>query len=162
MSGGARPRRRRHLETTGVLQYLEDLAVGTELPCGSFSLSREDIIDFAAKYDPQPFHLDDAAAARSYFETLCASGVHTQAAAIGLMVRAIADVAVIAGGSLDQARFYVPARPGLRYDVTARWTETRPSARNPERGIAIIRGVTRHGGTDVMDFGVTYVVARRR
>ncbi len=143
------------------MTYLEDLAIGTELPCGSFSLTRTEIIEFAGRFDPQPFHLDDAAAERSYFRGLCASGVHTQAAAIGLMVRAIADVAVVAGGSLDQARFYIPVRPDLHYEVVARWTEIRPSARNPDRGIAVIRGATLHEGAPVMDFGVTYVVARR-
>lgn len=144
------------------MRYLEDLEIGAALDCGSFSLSRAEIIDFAERFDPQPFHLDEAAAARSYFAGLCASGLHSQAAAIGLMVRAIADVAVVAGGSLDRARFFVPVRPDYRYSVVARWTEMRPSVRNPDRGIAVIRGEALHGEAVAMTFGVTYVVSRRR
>ena len=143
------------------MKYLEDLALGETLDCGSFQLGRDEVIAFAERFDPQPFHLDDAAAETSYFAGLCASGLHSQAAAIGLMVRAIADVAVVAGASLDQARFLVPVRPDRRYDVVARWTEARPSARNPVRGIAVIRGEALHEGDIVMRFGVTYVVACR-
>jgi acyl dehydratase len=143
-------------------RYLEDLRLGADIACGSFRFSRAEIIDFAQRFDPQPFHLDEAAAQASYFQGLCASGVHSQAAAIGLMVRALTDVAVVAGGSLDQARFHIPVRPDRRYDVVARWIETRPSARNPTRGVAIIRGSAHdEDGVLAMEFGVTYVVARR-
>jgi acyl dehydratase len=142
--------------------HLEDLPVGTEFSCGRFTFSRDDIIEFARRFDPQPFHLDDEAARHSYFVGLCASGVHSQAACIGLMVRAIANVAVIAGGSLDRATFLAPVRPGQAYDVTAAWTKARPSSRNPARGVASLAGTARDAaGATVMTFGVTYVVARR-
>jgi acyl dehydratase len=143
------------------LLTLEDLPIGIDFACGSFRFTCEEIIAFAAIYDPQPFHLDEAAAQRSYFRGLCASGVHSQAAAIGLVVRATANVAVVAGGSLDQARFLIPVRPDRRYDVTARWTDARPAIRNPTRGVALIRGSAREeGGALAMTFGVTYIVAR--
>jgi acyl dehydratase len=88
--------------------------------------------------------------------------VHTQAVALGLMVRRIADVAVMFGGSLHEARFFVPVRPDTRHRVTARWTEARPSASKPAQGIARIEG-TAHAedGRVAMTFGVTYIVARR-
>jgi acyl dehydratase len=144
------------------LRYLEDLVLGARFPCGGFSFTREDIIDFATKFDPQPFHLDEEAAQRTYFKGLSASGIHTQAAALGCVVRTLTDIAVVAGGSLDQAKFHVPVRPDKRYEVVAWWHEARPSARNPERGVAAIRGVAcDEGGTVVMEFGVTYVMARR-
>ena len=144
------------------LRYLEDLPLGVRFDCGAFCFSRDEIVAFARQFDPQPFHIDDAAAERSYFKGLCASGVHTQAAAIGLLVRAIADVAVVAGGSLDQARFFVPVRAGRRYAVTAWWQETRVSARDPARGVAVLRGVAvGEDGAEVMAFGVTYIVATR-
>ena len=85
--------------------FLEDLPLDQPFPCGLFRLTRAEIIAFAQAFDPQPFHLDDAAAERSYFGRLCASGLHTQGMAIGLMVRAIADVAVVAGYALHEARF---------------------------------------------------------
>ena len=143
-------------------RHLEDLAIGPEIDLGIFIFSRAEIIAFAAQFDPQPFHLDEEAARRSYFGGLVASGVHTQAAAIGLLVRGIADVAVVAGGALHEAKFFIPVRPDTPHRVAARWTETRPSARNPARGVAIITGEARTPDGDVaMTFGVTYVVARR-
>jgi acyl dehydratase len=142
--------------------YLEDLRVGEVLDCGSFVLTREDIIAFAQRFDPQPWHLDDALAEASAFGALVASGVHTQAAAIGLMVRRIANVAVLFGGSLNEARFAIPVRPDRRYQVTATWAELRPSTSNPARGIARIEGAARNDqGRTAMTFGVTYIVARR-
>ena len=145
-----------------MLRYLEDLVIGARFSCGGFSFTREEIIDFAQKFDPQPFHLDEEAAQQTYFQGLSASGIHTQAMALGLVVRALTDIAVVAGGSLDQAKFFKPVRPDLPYNVVAWWHEARPSASNPTRGVAAVRGEARDSGGDlVMTFGVTYVLARR-
>jgi acyl dehydratase len=147
---------------TAPRRYLEDLVLGEAFDCGTFTLSRDEIIGFAHRFDPQPWHLDDALAEASAFGTLVASGVHTQAMAIGLMVRRIADVAVLFGGSLHEARFAVPVRPDVPHTVTARWTEARASTSNPARGIARVEGhATAPDGRDAMRFGVTYIVARR-
>jgi acyl dehydratase len=143
------------------MTFLEDLPLGAWFPCGTFRLTRAEIIAFAAQFDPQPFHLDDDAAARSYFGRLCASGLHTQGMAIGLMVRAITDVAVIAGYSLNQARFLEPTWPDTDYTVRAAWTEVSPSPSNPARGRATIDIEVARAGTAVARLGVTYVVARR-
>ena len=143
-------------------RHLEDLVLGETFRFGSFALSRAEIVAFASRFDPQPFHLDEAAAAASYFGGLVASGVHTQAQAIGLLVRAIADVAVVAGGALHEARYLLPIRPDVRHDVAGRWTDARPSVRNPARGVARIEGEARDpAGALAMTFGVTYIVARR-
>jgi acyl dehydratase len=142
--------------------YLEDLPIGREIDCGSFILSHAEIIDFAGRFDPQPWHLDDALAQETYFQGLCASGVHSQAAAIGLMVRAIRGVAIVAGGALNQTRFLAPVRPDRVYQVAATWTQARPSVRNPARGVAVIDiTASDEAGAMVMESGVTYVVARR-
>ncbi len=142
--------------------YLEDLTLGQRIDCGRFSLTAAEIIDFARRFDPQPWHLDDALAQGTYFEGLCASGVHTQAVSIGLMVRAIAGVRIIAGGALNEARFSVPVRPNQDYTVTARWREARPSSRNPARGVGVIDITTADAAGDVvMQAGVTYILARR-
>ena len=142
------------------MQYLEDLALGAWFPCGIFRVTREDIIAFARHYDPQPFHLDDAAAEKSYFGRLCASGLHTQGMAIGRMVRAIPDVAVVAGYALHEARFLVPVWPGADYRVRACWTATSPSPRDPGRGRASIAIEVATDGAPVASLGVTYVVRR--
>ncbi len=142
--------------------YLEDLVLGEAFACGGFALTRSEIVAFARQFDPQPWHLEDALAEASAFGTLVASGVHTQAAAIGLLVRRIADVAVLFGGSLHESRFTLPVRPDTRHAVTARWTGARPSASNPTRGIARVEGVASDpAGRPAMTFGVTYIVARR-
>ncbi len=144
------------------MHYLEDLPLGTVIDCGSFRLSRAEIIAFAGRYDPQPFHLDEAAAQASYFRGLCASGVQSQAMAIGLMVRALHGVAFVAGYSLHEARFFAPVRPDVAYRVRANWADATPSPRGASRGRASITGEARDGeGALVMTFGVTYVVARR-
>ncbi len=140
---------------------LEDLVVGAEFPCGSFILTTSEIIEFATRFDPQPWHLDDGLARQTYFKGHCASGLHTQAAAISLMVRAIAGVSIIAGGSLHEARFFVPVRPDETYDVTACWKAARRSAR-AGRGVAAIDFEVRDAaGVKVMAGGVTYLVERR-
>ncbi len=142
--------------------HLDDLPLGADFPCGRFSLTRAEIVAFAGQFDPQPFHLDEVAAAASYFGGLVASGLHTQGAAIGLLVRATTDVAVVAGYALHEARFFVPVRPDTPYDVAARWTDVHPSSRDPERGAARIAiTVTDAAGGKVATFGVTYIVARR-
>lgn len=143
------------------MQYLEDLALGTWFPCGTFRLTEAEIIAFARLYDPQPFHLDHEAAARSYFGRLCASGLHTQGMAIGLMVPRIADVAVVAGYKLHEARFLVPTWPETTYTVRGRWTETSPSPANPTRGRAVLQIEVAQGETPVAQLGVTYVLQAR-
>lgn len=148
------------------MQYLDDLALGAWFSCGGFSLTRAQIIAFATAYDPQPFHLDDAAAEKSYFGRLCASGLHTQAMAVGLMVPAIANVAVVAGYSLNQARFLEPTWPGTDYTVRAAWTSASPSPANPARGRATLDLEVAQAGRPqscrpVARLGVTYVIARR-
>jgi acyl dehydratase len=142
------------------LQYLDDLELNVPFACGSFRLSQAGIIAFASQFDPQPFHLDEAAAAQSYFGRLCASGLHTQGAAIGLMVRAITDVAVVAGYALHEARFMQPVWPDTDYAVTAVWTAISPSPANPSRGRADIRIAVTCEGQSVASLGVTYVVQR--
>ncbi len=142
---------------------LDDIILGEEFPCGEFSLTREEIIAFAEQFDPQPWHLTDEGAASSYFETLCASGLHSQGAAINLTVRTIKGLEIVAGGSLHEARFFVPVRPDQPYRVTACWMEARRSASNPSRGVASLRITTRDAtGTEAMRCGVTFIVATRR
>jgi acyl dehydratase len=143
-------------------RYLEDLPLDAPLDCGSFVLSRDDIVAFAEKFDPQPQHLGEAAAAATAFGALVASGVHSQAAAIGCVVRAMAGVATMFGLALHETRFFVPVRPQVRHDVTARWIEARPSASKPGQGVARIAGVAVNAdGQTALTFGITMIVARR-
>jgi acyl dehydratase len=142
--------------------YLEDLPLDEPLECGSFSLSRADIIAFARTFDPQPWHLDQALAEASAFGTLVASGLHSQAAGIRLLVDKFVDIAVLFGASLNETRFYVPVRPDVEHRVTARWTLARASASKPDQGVARVEAAAHNAdGQLALTFGVTYIIARR-
>jgi acyl dehydratase len=143
-----------------VTLYLSDLVLGQAFECGAFSLTAHEIKAFAERFDPQPWHLDEELAKDTYFQGLCASGVHSQAAAISLVVRTVANVAVVAGGALQEARFFVPVRPDQRYTVSASWKAARASARNPSRGVAELTFIARDAaGQPVMQGGITYIIS---
>jgi len=143
-------------------RYLEDLPLGETLDCGSFSLTRDEIIDFARKFDPQPQHLGEEVARETAFGELVASGIHSQAAALSLIVRAGADIATMFGLALHEARFFLPVRPDVPHHVTARWTEARPSASKPGQGVARIEGqAVNPDGKTALTVGITMIVARR-
>ena len=145
-----------------MILYLSDLALGQEFECGAFSLTADEIKAFAQQFDPQPWHLDEERAKDTYFKGLCASGVHSQAAAISLVVRTVTNVAVVAGGALQEARFFVPVRPDQRYTVSAVWKSARVSTSNPSRGVADLRFFARDAaGEAVMQGGITYIIATR-
>lgn len=116
--------------------WLEDFHEGTVREFGRHVVTREEIVDFAGKYDPQPFHLDEAAAAKSIYGGLIASGWMT----VGLAMRMVCDDYLVKAASLgspgvDQVRWLKPVRPGdvLRLRLTTR--EVKPSQSKPDRGI---------------------------
>lgn len=118
------------------MKYWEDFHPGKVIELGSCELSRDDIIEFARRYDPQPFHVDEQAAQRAVFGGLIASGWQT----CGLLMRMLVDRVLVGGASLgspgvDEIRWLKPVRPGdvLRGRVTV--TETRASASKPDRGV---------------------------
>lgn len=98
------------------MKYYEDLVVGTVTRASrSYKVTREEVIEFASKYDPQPFHLDDAAAEKTHFGRLSASGWHTGAMAMRMMVEGWKDQEPTAGlGSpgIDELRWVKPVYPG--------------------------------------------------
>ena len=118
------------------MKYWEDFHAGEVLELGSREVSREEIIDFARRYDPQPFHVDEEAARRSEFGGLIASGWHT----CGLLMRMMVDRVLTGGASLgspgvEEIRWLKPVRPGDVLRARATVTETRASASKPDRGI---------------------------
>jgi acyl dehydratase len=142
-------------------RYLEDLALDAPFECGSFTLSEQEIMDFAAKYDPQPFHLDRAAADASAFGGLVASSVQSLGLSCGLMVRAIAGVDIMGGMAWEDIKLFRPVRPDRPFAVRARWVSARPSASKPDRGIAKIAIEVRDGDDLAMTYGIAYLVRRR-
>ncbi len=118
------------------MQYFEDLEVGSKASFGRYAVTREEVIAFAAKYDPQAFHLDDAAAAKTHFGRLSASGWHTAAMVMRMLVDNITERKQAGLGSpgVDELRWLKPVYPGdiLRVETTL-LKKTRSRSR-PEMG----------------------------
>ena len=119
------------------LFYYEDLEVGAVRQFGNKTVTREEVIDFAEKYDPQPFHLDDAAAADTYFGRLSASGWHTGAMTMRMMVDDMKDRQQAGLGSpgIEDLRWLTPVYPGDTLRCESEVLEKRRSASRPEMGI---------------------------
>lgn len=119
------------------MQYFEDIAVGASQSFGRYEVTREEVIEFASKYDPQPFHLDDAAAAATHFGRLSASGWHTCAMTMRMLVDNLKANRQAGLGSpgIDQLRWLRPVFPGdtLRCESTV--LEKRRSRSRPEMGL---------------------------
>jgi len=118
------------------LIYLEDLEVGQTTRFGSYKVTREEVIDFARKYDPQPFHLSDEAAAETHFGRLAASGWHTCAMAMALIARHVNETQQAGLGSpgVDNLRWLKPVYPGDTLHVSSTVVEVRPSRSKPDIG----------------------------
>jgi acyl dehydratase len=148
-------------EQAGQKLYLEDLRVGMRFDCGSHALDAAEIKDFARQYDPQPFHLDEAAAKGTFFGGLAASGWQVAC----LAMRKIADHVPIAGGLIGGAaelRWPQPTRPGDILHVTSEIMEVTPSRSRPERGMALLKTETRNQKGELLQvFTAKCVVPRR-
>jgi acyl dehydratase len=116
-------------------RYLEDFRPGEVHELGSFTLSKEEIIAFGRRYDPQPFHTDEEAAAHSPFGGLIASGWHTASACMRLVVEGLVNHTHTLGSpGIDELRWLKPVRPGDRLSVRVEIIEVRPSRSRPDRG----------------------------
>jgi acyl dehydratase len=117
------------------MRYLEDFEPGQEFGSGSITIDAGQIKAFAKQFDPQPFHLDEEAASASFFQGLAASGWHTAALTMRLLVEG--DLAVaggIVGAGADEFRWPRPVRPGDTLTVRSEVLEVRPSKSRPEQG----------------------------
>ena len=144
--------------------YWEDLEVGHETLFGSVEVTREEVLEFAGKYDPQPFHLSDEAAAKTHFGRIAASGWHTCALTMGVIARHVVDQEQAGLGSpgVDELRWLKPVYPGDRLTVRGTVVEVTPSRSKPEIGSFRTRTrVTNQDGVDVLTF-TSIVLMRRR
>ena len=141
--------------------YLEDLHVGQTFVTGSVSVTTEAIKAFALQYDPQPFHLDEAAAADSLFGGLAASGWHTAA----LSMRLLVDGLPFAGGLIGvggETTWPRPTRPGDTLTVHVEVLEITPSRSRPDRGMVRTRNETRNQNGEPVQISTLGIVAWRR
>jgi acyl dehydratase len=142
--------------------YLDDLQVGRRFTSGSYIIEEAQIKAFAAEFDPQPFHLDESAAQASIFRGLAASGWHTAALAMRLLVDGglpFAHGIVGLGGEIAWPR---PTRPGDTLHVESEIVEIRPSRSKPQQGIVTVRStMLNQGGEAVYVLTVKLLVLRR-
>ena len=131
------------------MKYYEDLEVGTKASFGHYEVTREEVLEFASKYDPQPFHLDDEAAAQTYFGRVSASGWHTCAMTMRMMVEQFTSQQVASLGSpgIDELRWIKPVYPGDTLRVESELIEKRRSKSKPHMGFTKSRQTTfnQHG-----------------
>ena len=142
--------------------YLEDLRVGQRFTSGSHAVDEDQIRAFARQFDPQPFHLDDRAAGASLFGGLAASGWHTAAITMRLLVEGglpLAGGIVGAGGEVSWPK---PTRPGDVLRVDSEVVEIRPSRSRPDRGTVVVRSDTRNQQSEIVQTLVARLVVPRR
>jgi acyl dehydratase len=142
--------------------YLDDLSVGQNFTSGSQVMEEARLKSFAAEFDPQPFHLNEAAANDSVFRGLAASGWHTAAATMRLMVDGplrIAGGLIGLGGEITWPR---PTRAGDTLRVNSEILEIAPSRSKPNQGIVKVRNTTvNQNGEEVQVFTAKLLVPRR-
>ena len=141
--------------------YLDDLAVGQRFETASYTVSETQIKAFAREFDPQPFHLDDEAARTSLFAGLAASGWHTAAITMRLLV----DRGIPAGGLIGagaEIAWPRPTRPGDTLQVHSEIVEVSPSRSRPDRGLVVVRNETRNQHGDVVQAFTGKLIVFRR
>jgi acyl dehydratase len=148
---------------SNALRYFEDFAVGDVHELGSRSLSEDQIIAFAREFDPQSFHIDPEAAKSSAFGTLVASGWHTVAAFMSLLVKGLLnDTASMGSPGIEGIQWLRPVKPGDRLNASIRVLETTPSKSRPDRGIVKTEGrLTNQDGDLVMTLRAVNFFGRR-
>jgi acyl dehydratase len=117
------------------MRYWEDFQVGQTDELGPVDVTEQDVLEFARRFDPQPFHVDPVAAKDSPFGGLIASGWHTTALFMGMFVRGILlDSASQGSPGVDGIRWLAPVRPGDRLRGRVTVIDVQPSSTNPTRG----------------------------
>ena len=144
--------------------WFEDLEVGRQTQFGSCEVTREEVLEFARRYDPQPFHLSDEAAAKTYFGRLSASGWHTCAMTMGVIARHVVadEQAGLGSPGIDELRWLKPVYPGDTLTVCGEIIEKTPSRSKPEIGSFRTKTtVTNQDDVPVLTF-TSIVLIRRR
>ena len=137
-------------ERGAIERYFEDFHAGQEIDLGTRAVGEEEIVAFAGAYDPQPFHVDHEAAARSIYGGVIASGWHT----CSIMMRLVVDGLLARSSSmgspgLDSVRWLAPVRAGDVLNVRYRTVRTKASASKPDRGVVWSQwvAINQHGET---------------
>lgn len=143
------------------LLYLDDLRVGQQFVSAPHKVDEAQIIRFAREFDPQPFHLDEEAAKRSLFQGLVASGWHTAAMTMRLLVDGGAPIGGGILGTGGELRWLKPTRPGDTLQVHSEVLEIAPSTSRPDRGLVTIRCETRNQRGEAVQVFVAKLIVPR-
>ena len=146
------------------MQYFEDLEIGAETYFGSYAVTRDEVLEFARKYDPQPFHLSDEEAAKTHFGRIAASGWHTCAMTMAVIARHVVEHKQAGLGSpgIVDLRWKRPVSPGDVLHVRSIIVEKTPSRSKPDLGsFRSEMTVTNQDGQPVMTF-TSIVLIRKR
>jgi acyl dehydratase len=145
-----------------MIEWFDDLRVGMRFKSPDKLVTREDIKRFAAEFDPQPYHLDEAAAARSPLKGLAASGWHTAAVAMRLALEARPfGPHPLLGLGVDELRWLAPVRPGDVIHLEGEVTEMTPSRTRPQGIVRVKWTAFNQDGTAVYTFTPISIVPRR-
>ena len=145
------------------VRYLEDFEPGQRFASGSLLVEAARIKSFATEFDPQPFHLDEDSARDSFFKGLAASGWHTAAMTMRLLVASeLKPAGGIIGAGFDEMRWPRPVRPGDELHVESEVLEVRPSKSRSDQGVIKVRTTTlNQNGEPVQIFVGNLIVLRR-
>jgi acyl dehydratase len=145
------------------VRYLDDFSPGQRFASGRIRVDRDRIKSFAAEFDPQPFHLDEAAARHSLFGGLAASGWHTAAMTMRLLVESeLKPAGGILGAGFDEFRWPKPVRPGDELHLEIEVLETRASKSRPEQGVIKVRTTTLNQNNEPVQISVGNLIVPRR
>ena len=144
--------------------YFEDLEIGKPAVFGTYDVTREEVLEFARKYDPQPFHLSDEAAAKTHFGRIAASGWHTAAMVMAVIARRVVNEEQAGLGSpgIDELRWKKPVYPGDTLTVSGEVLEKTPSRSRPDIGSFRTRTTVTNQNDDVVMTFISIVLIRRR
>jgi acyl dehydratase len=144
-------------------RYLEEFAVGQMFRSGALRIERERALEFAAEFDPQPFHLDESAALRSIFGELTVSGWYTAAVTMRLLIKTeINPAGGFVGAGIDELRWPRPVHPGDELRVECLVIEARPSKSRPEKGTVKLRSTTLNQNDEAVLIYVVNMIVQRR
>jgi acyl dehydratase len=143
--------------------WWEDFPVGSSWPYGPYTVTREEVLDFARRFDPQPFHLDDRAAEASLFKKLSASGWHTCAMTMRMLCDAyLLESSSLGSPGLEAIKWRCPVYPGDVLGGTTRVLEARPMASKPHVGLTRLGYETRNQHGEVVLTMEGWGMMRRR
>jgi acyl dehydratase len=146
-----------------ITRYLEDFAPGQRFGSGCLRVERRDIIDFARAFDPQPAHLDEDAARGTVFGGLAASGWHTAALTMRLLVESeMRPAGGIAGAGFDEFRWPRPVRPGDELRLESEILEVRPSKSRPQLGLIKVKTMTLNQNGEAVQVLIANLLVPRR